>query len=156
MFRGDEVLQQLKLLEPGVRATVQLSLDLSVHLRMNVSKRVDTAMGIDHLRVDSFKRKTEDFISPETYKLVEQEAKQKQDLAWAKQGHFPRSRADHFLGRPPPKSSGDGAKRAHLKGGGRGNRANGTFKTSGRGRGGGKGRGKGNATPKKERDTSSE
>ena len=156
MFRGDEVLQQLKLLEPGVRATVQLGLDLSVHLRLNVSKRVDTAMGIDHLRVDPFKRKTEDFISPETYKLVEQEAKQKQDLTWAKQGHFPGSRAGHFLGRPPPKSSGGGAKRAHPKGGGRGNRANGSFKTAGRGRGGGKGRGKGNATPQKERGTSSE
>jgi hypothetical protein len=110
-------------------------------------------MGIDHLRVGLFKRKTEDFISPETYKLVEQEAKQKQDLTWAKQAG---SRAGHVLGRPPPKSSGSGTKRDHPKGGGRGNRANGTFKTAGRGHGGGKGRGKGNATPKKERDTSSE
>ena len=42
-------------------------------------------MGIDHLRVDPVKKRADDFICDETYKLVEAEAKKKQNLAWAQQ-----------------------------------------------------------------------
>jgi hypothetical protein len=107
MFRGDEVLRQLQLLEPGVRATVQLGLDLFLHLRLNVSKRVDTAMGIDHLRVDPFKRKTEDFISPETYKLVEQVRGQtKTGFDVGKEGPLSWIQSGSFFGQATPQVLG--------------------------------------------------
>ena len=46
-------------------------------------------MGIKHLRVDPLKAGEDDFISDDTYKLVQAEAEKKQNLTWAKQGDFP-------------------------------------------------------------------
>ena len=108
-------------------------------MRLNVASRVDVAMGISHLRVDPLKKKKDDFISADTYKLVEAEAKQKQNLTWAKQGHFDGSRAgQRFSGKPFSKSSGNGGKSNYGKGG----------KSKGGGKGKGRGRGKGKGARK--------
>ena len=149
VFRADEVLKQLEPIEAPVGAAFKLGLDVSAHLRFNVSKRVDQAMGIDHLRADPTKRAADDFISPETYKLVEEAAKHKQNLSWAKQGHFPGSNVGRFSGRPSPKSSGGGNNNNNRQqnGGGGRSRGRGRGRGTGRGRGGGnKSRGGGNKT----------
>ena len=109
-------------------------------MRLDVANRVDVAMSIDHLRVDPLKKESDDFISKDTYKLVEEAAKQKQNLTWAKKGVFPGSQVGNFSGRPPSKTTGGGGKGSG--GGGRGRGKGGS-----KGNGGGRGRGKG--APKK-------
>ena len=106
-YRADEILEQLQEIAACTQGAFTFGLDMSVNMRLNVANRVDIAMGINHLRVDPFKKETDDFISDDTYKLVEKEAKAKQNLTWAKQGHFPGSKAgDRFFGQPSQKSSG--------------------------------------------------
>jgi hypothetical protein len=134
VFRAADFIDQLEPIAATTRAAFELGLDSATHMRMNVSRRVDQAMGIDHLRADPTKRAVDDFISPETYKLVEEAAKQKQNLTWAKQGYFPGQHVGRFSGGPPPKSGGGGGnytKRSKGGGGGKG--------SGGRGRGKGKG-----------------
>ena len=71
---------------------------------------------------------------------MEEAAKQKQNLTWAKKGVFPGSQVGNFSGRPPSKTTGGGGKGSG--GGGRGRGKGGS-----KGNGGGRGRGKG--APKK-------
>ena len=133
-YRADDILDRLTVVQNCTEAAFTLGLDASVHLRLSVANRVDTAMGIKHLRVDPLKKGEDDFISDDTYKLVEAEAKKKQNLTWAKQGDFPGSKAgSSFFGKPPQKYPGGGKKPFQKSGGSKGGR--------GRGRGRGKGRG---------------
>jgi hypothetical protein len=100
-------------------------------------------MGIDHLRFDPTKREKDDFISPDAHKLVEKEAKHKQNIAWAKKGS---AHTGSFLGKPlrnDPRGgnrSGGGGRGKGNKGyvGGRGSGKTVTKKP----KGGGKGKGK--------------
>ena len=138
-YRADEILEQVLEVAACTEGAFTLGLDMSVNMRLNVANRVDIAMGINHLRVDPFKKETDDFISADTYKLVEKEAKERQNLTWAKQGHFAGSRAGHFFGQPTQKSPGP-ARTARRKGGGQGSRGRGS---RGRGGNGGRGRGRG-------------
>ena len=146
VFKATDVTKQLLPVSAALAAAFRASLDTSAHLRLDVGKRVDTAMGIDHLRYDPTKREKDDFISPDTYQLVEKEAKHKQNIAWAKKGV---SQQGSFLGKPLRNDSRSGNKSG---GGGRG-KGN---KSSGGGRGSGKsaakkpkggGKGKGKDTP---------
>ena len=136
-YRADEILDQVREVAARAEGSFTLGLDMSVHMRLNVANRVDIAMGTNHLRVDPFKKETDDFISADTYRLVEQEAKERQNLTWAKQGHFAGSRAGHFFGQPQQKSPGS-ARTARRNGGGQNSRGRGS-----RGRGGNGGRGRG-------------
>ena len=78
-------------------------------------------MGIGHLRVDPTKRDKDDFVSDDTYKLVELEAKKKQNLVWAKAGTFADMQAGRFFGKPPSQNPGGGKrKRGNGRGGGTG------------------------------------
>jgi hypothetical protein len=142
-FRADDVLKQLIEVGACAESTFQFSIDASVHLRLNVAKKVDVTMGIAHLRVDPHKKESDDFVSHDTHKLVEEEARKKQNLTWAKQGDFPGSKAGNFSRYAPSKSSGGGSKSS---GGGRGGRGNGGGRGRGRGgrdKGGKSGKGKG-------------
>ena len=78
-------------------------------MHLNVSNhRVDVAMGIDHLRIDPLKKVQDDFISLDTYKLIEEAAKTKQNLTWAKKGVFPGPQVGSFSGKPPQRPTGGG------------------------------------------------
>ncbi len=44
-------------------------------MRMSVSRRIESALGVAHLQQDSTKRPKEDFISPKTLTLIEDAAK---------------------------------------------------------------------------------
>ena len=141
VFRGADLLEKLSCVELLLEGTMKVSLDTAAIMRLDVANRVDVAMSIDHLRVDPLKKESDDFISKDTYKLVEEAAKQKQNLTWAKKGVFPGSQVGNFSGRPPSKTTGGGGRGSG--GGGRG-RGNG----GGRGRGNGGGRGRGKGAPK--------
>ena len=138
-FRADDILERLQVAQICAESTFSFGLDASVHMRLSVANRVDEAMGIKHLRVDPLKAGEDDFMSDDTYKLVQAEAEKKQNLTWAKQGDFPRSKAgSSFFGKPSQKYPRGGKSNTYQnkkQSGGRG---------SGRGRGrGGKGRDKG-------------
>jgi hypothetical protein len=144
-YRADDVIAQLVVIEECCEGAFKFGLDQSVNMRLNVASRVDVAMGISHLRVDPLKKVKDDFISADTYKLVEKEAKEKQNLTWAKQGHFDGSRAgsQRFSGKPFSKSSGNGYKSKGGQGG-YAPRSKGSKGGGGKGRGrGGRGRGRG-------------
>ena len=98
-------------------------------------------MGIAHLRVDPAKREKGDFISDDTYKLVELAAKKKQNLVWAKAGTFPSMQAGRFFGQPPSTIPG-GGKRKRGKGRGR-DYGDTPYKSTKRSKPNGKGKGKG-------------
>lgn len=153
VFRGADLLDKLTCVETLLEGTMKVSLDTAAVMRLDVAGRVDVAMSIDHLRIDPLKKVSDDFISADTYKLVEEAAKQKQNLTWAKKGVFPGSQIGSFSGRPPPRTTGGGGYSSN--GGGRGGRGNGGGrgrgndggrgrpKGSGKGKGGGKGKNKG-------------
>ena len=138
VFRGSDLLGKVSVINKCLEGTFTMSLDAATHLRLNVADRVDVAMGIDHLRIDPRKKETDDFLSDDTYKLVESAAKKKQDLTWAKTGVFPGSQVGRFSGQPPPRSTGGGGKYSSGRGKGGGGRGKG-----GKGSGGGSGRGRG-------------
>jgi hypothetical protein len=141
VFRGADLLEKLSCVETLLEGTMKVSLDTAAVMRLDVANRVDVAMAIDHLRVDPLKKASDDFISQDAYKLVEEAAKQKQNLTWAKKGMFPGSQVGNFSGRPLPRSTGGGGRSSN--GGGRGRGSGG-----GRGRGNGGGRGKSKGAPK--------
>ena len=134
VFKATDVIKQLLPVSAALAAAFRAALDTSAHLRLDVGKRVDTAMGIDHLRFDPTKREKDDFISADTYKLVEAEAKHKQDLSWAKKGA---AQTGSFLGKPFRNDSRSGNK---TPGGGygRGGGKSTNYKPGGGGRGSGK------------------
>ena len=74
-YRADEILDQINEIAHCAQGAFVFGLDQSVMMRLNVSNRIDVAMGIKHLRVDPFKRETDDFISSDTYKLVKKKRK---------------------------------------------------------------------------------
>ena len=139
-FRADDILERLQIAQICAESTFTFGLDASVHMRLSVANRVDEAMGIKHLRVDPLKAGEDDFISDDTYKLVQAEAEKKQNLTWAKQGDFPRSKAgSSFFGKPSQK----------YPRGGKSNTFQSKKKSGGRGSGGGRGKGgKGRDKPK--------
>jgi len=141
-FRGDETLSQLETIIETTAAAFRLNLDTSANMRYEVSKRVDVAMGIDHLRVDPHKRGTDDFLSEDTYKLVETAAKIKSNLAIAKKGVFPGT-AGYFSHRPSPKPSGGGGNYKKRGKGSGGASYGGSSSAGGKGRGSGGKKGKG-------------
>ena len=144
-YRADDLLERLTIAQKCAESAFTFGLDSAVHLRLSVANKVDTAMGIKHLRVDPLKKGEDDFISDDTYKLVQAEAEKKQNLTWAKQGDFPGSKnGASFFGKPSQKYPGGGQQnyQQNRKGGSRGGRGKG----KGRGRGKGKGRGKGSGS----------
>jgi hypothetical protein len=141
--RAGDFVTQLDEIEGCYKGPFKLGLDQSVHTRLSIANRVDGAMGMSRLRVNPLKKAKDDFIPADTRKLVETEAKQKQNLTWAKQGHFEGPRVGRFPGKPFPKSSGSGG-RSKLGQGGSFNKSKspkGSGKSKGRGRGRGRGRG---------------
>ena len=143
VWTGESILAEVNPIMEAAHANFLFGLDAAKHMQLAVSKKVDTALGIDHLRVDETKKRHDDFISKDTYKLVEQAAKAKQDLSWAKKGIFPGSQLGHFSRRPFPKSPGSGdnkSGRSSRRGRGGGKGRGGRGRSGGRGRGGRGGR----------------
>ena len=145
MVPSADVLAFLTVMEGVSSTTLQLAVDTQTHLRLSVSSKIEKAMGVAHLRQDPLKKRKEDFIAPDTYRLIEEAAVKKQNLQWAqeglkkgvavgsKHGAAPRSGLSH--GRPSSKSSGGGKKNSTFEryaksGGGKGSDRSKTKKDS--------------------------
>lgn len=117
-----DVLDDLTPIYETVTASLELILDLHARMRTAVTSRVERAMGFADLHADPNKREKESFLSEDFEKRIEEKAKEKAHLAWAKSGTGSAPR-DPLHGQPPPKSSGGGQKQPWKRG--KGNRAGG-------------------------------
>ncbi len=109
-------------------------------MRTAVSKRLEEAIGVAHLRPETGRKAREDFLSTETLALIEAAAARSEDLSWATEGQkrLKNQRSSH--GNRSHKSPGGGAV---------------TWGTGNTPRGKGKGK-KGKATEKGKRHTATD
>ncbi len=61
---------------------MDLAIDTQTFMRLVVSRRIETALGVAHLQQDPTKYPKEDFMSPKTLTLIEDVAKVREDLTW--------------------------------------------------------------------------
>jgi hypothetical protein len=121
-------------LEFAAEGSLDLAIDCQTLMRMSVSRRIESALGVAHLQQDPTKRPKEDFISPKTLTLIEDAAKMREDLTWAMEARkVATSENSSLFGGRPRKSPGGGQcnPSAHGRGQGRGTGNH----TSGKGKG---------------------
>jgi hypothetical protein len=73
----------LSVLESAAEGAMDLSIDTQTLMRLSVSRRIETALGVAHLHQDPTKHPKEDFMSPKTLSIIEDAAKMREDLTWA-------------------------------------------------------------------------
>ena len=73
----------LAILESAAEGAMDLAIDTQTFMRLAVSRRIETALGVAHLQQDPTKHPKEDFMSPKTLTLIEDAAKVREDLTWA-------------------------------------------------------------------------
>ncbi len=137
----EELLEFLSVLNSATEGAMDLAIDCQTLVRLSVSHRIESALGVSHLYQDPTKRPKEDFISPKTLTLIEDAAKMREDLTWAMEARkVATGDGSSLFGSRPCKTPGGGQR--YPNGGGRG---------QGRGAGGqnGTGKGKGKQKPKK-------
>jgi hypothetical protein len=128
----------LSLIESAAEGAMDLAIDSQTFMRLAVSRRIETALGVAHLQQDPTKNPKEDFMSPKTLTLIEDAAKVREDLTWAME-----ARKTVTSDRPPLFQS----RLRNSPGGGQRNQP---AVTRGQDRGAGaKGSGKGKGKPKK-------
>jgi hypothetical protein len=91
-------------------------------MRMSVSRRIESALGVAHLQQDPTKRPKEDFISPKSRTLIEDAAKIREDLTWAMEARKVATSENSLFGGRPRKPPGGGQRNsvAHGRAQGRG------------------------------------
>jgi hypothetical protein len=130
----DVLLEFFTVLELAAEGSLDLAIDCQTLMRMSVSRRIESALGVAHLQQDPTKRPKEDFISPKTLTLIEDAAKMREDLTWAMEARkVATSENSSLFGGRPRKSPGGGQRNpsAHGRGQGRGTGNH----TSGKGKG---------------------
>lgn len=125
-----DVLNFLEVIEGTTNGTLELAVDTQTHLRLAVSRRIETALGVGHLRKDPLKTEKEDFLPPDTYQIIADAAQKKEDLSWA-QSRLTSLKKESSHGGPSHKSTGGGNNR-------------GAFSQYKKAPGGNRGRGRGN------------
>ena len=117
---------------------MDLAIDTQTLMRLAVSRRIETALGVAYLHQDPTKHPKEDFMSPKTLTVIEEAAKMREDLTWAMVARktVTGERNTLFQSRLR-KSPGDGQRHTPAPGTGRGRGAGGKGVT-GRGKGSGK------------------
>ena len=73
----------LTVVEAAAEGAMDLSIDTQTLMRLSVSRRIETALGVAHLHQDPTKHPKEDFMSPKTLSIIEDAAKMREDLTWA-------------------------------------------------------------------------
>ena len=139
----EELLDFLSVLDAATEGAMDLAIDCQTLMRLSVSRRIESALGVSHLHQDPTKRPKEDFISPKTLTLIEDAAKMREDLTWAMEARkVATGDGSSLFGGRPRKTPGGGQR--YPNSGGRG---------QGRGTGGqhGTGKGKGKGKDKKVR-----
>jgi hypothetical protein len=77
------LLEFLSVLELAAEGAMHLSIDTQTLMRLSVSRRIETALGVAHLHQDPTIHPKEDFMSPKTLSIIEDAAKMREDLTWA-------------------------------------------------------------------------
>ena len=134
-----DLLEFLTILEFAADGAMDLAIDTQTLMRLSVSRRIETALGVAHLHQDPTKHPKEDFMSPKTLTVIEEAAKMREDLTWAMEARktVTGDRSTLFQSRLR-KSPGGGQRHPSAPGVGRG-----------RGTGGKHGSGKGKGPDKK-------
>ena len=133
-----DLLEFLTTLELAADGAMDLAIDTQTLMRLAVSRRIETALGVAHLHQDPTKHPKEDFMSPKTLTVIEEAAKMREDLTWAMEARktVTGERNTLFQSRLR-KSPGGGQRHTPAPGTGRGRGAGGKGVT-GRGKGSGK------------------
>ncbi len=132
---AEVLLEFLATLEAAAEGSLHLAIDCHTLMRLSVSRRIESALGVAHLQQDPTKRPREDFISPKTLTLIEDAAKMREDLTWAMEARKTATGdSSSLFGGRPRKSLGGGQRHptAHGRGQGRGTGGQGS---SGKGKG---------------------
>ena len=117
----DVLLEFLTVLEAAAEGSLDLAIDCHTLMRMSVSRRIESALGVAHLQQDPTKRPREDFISPKTLTLIEDAAKMREDLTWAMEARKTATGdGSSLFGRRPHKSPGGGQRNPTANGRGQG------------------------------------
>jgi hypothetical protein len=82
----DVILEFLSTLEESASGAMEIAIDNQTLMRTAVSKRLEEAIGVAHLRPETGKKAREDFQSTETLSLIEAAATHSEDLSWAAEG----------------------------------------------------------------------
>ena len=115
------LLEFLTVLEAAAEGSLDLAIDCHTLMRMSVSRRIESALGVAHLQQDPTKRPREDFISPKTLTLIEDAAKMREDLTWAMEARKTAAGdGSSLFGRRPHKSPGGGQRNPTANGRGQG------------------------------------
>jgi hypothetical protein len=77
------LLEFLTTLEFAADCAMDLAIDTQTLMRLSVSRRIETALGVAHLHQDPTKHPKEDCMSPKTLTVIEEAAKMREDLTWA-------------------------------------------------------------------------
>jgi hypothetical protein len=104
------LLEFLHTLETTAAGAMDLAIDTHTLMRLSVSRRIETALGVAHLHQDPTKQpKEEDFMSPKTLTLIEEAAKMREDLTWAMEAQRSvTSNWNSLFGNRLPKAPGGG------------------------------------------------
>ncbi len=82
----EDVLTFLSTLEDATLGAMDIAIDNQSLMRIAVSRRLEEAIGVSHLRPEVGKKAREDFLSSETLSLIEAAATRSEDLSWAAEG----------------------------------------------------------------------
>ncbi len=74
------MLEFLGVLESAAAGAFDLSIDTQMLMRLSVSRRIETALGVAHLHQVPTKHPKEDSMSPKTLSIIENAAKMREDL----------------------------------------------------------------------------
>ena len=130
-----DLLEFLTTLEFAADGAMDLAIDTHTLMRLSVSRRIETALGVAHLHQDPMKHPKEDFMSPKTLTVIEEAAKMREDLTWAMEARktVTSDRSTLFQSRLR-KSPGGGQRHPPASGAGKGRGAGGRH-GSGKGKG---------------------
>ncbi len=104
----EDVLSFLATLEEAASGAMDIAIDNQSLMRTAVSKRLEEAIGVAHLRPEAGKKAREDFLRTETLALIEAAATRSEDLSWAAEGQKRLKNQRYSHGYRSQKSPGDG------------------------------------------------
>jgi hypothetical protein len=134
----EELLDFLSVLDAATEGAMDLAIDCQTLMRLSVSRRIESALGVSHLHQDPTKRPKEDFISPKTLTLIEDAAKMREDLTWAMEARkVATGDGSSLFGGRPRKTPGGGQRYPNSGGRGQGRGTggqHGTGKVKGKGK----------------------
>ena len=82
----EDILAFLSTLEDAALGAMDIAIDNQTLMRIAVSRRLEEAIGVSHLRPEVGKKSREDFLSADTLSLIEAAATRSEDLSWAAEG----------------------------------------------------------------------